>query len=109
MHGRVQQVNSICGEWCVDGEKLNVWINVSSLAIGILLEENRTILVNACWLCPVNNAAHINLRVGRYVKSQPSASVEGQEAVSADRFALCVPLAIRHSSREGQDSDQGKE
>ena len=26
-----------------------------------------------------------------------------------DGFAMCIPLDIRHSNREGQDSDQGSE
>lgn len=45
----------------MDGEKVNICVNASSLVIGILLKEVRTILGDACWLHPMNNATHINL------------------------------------------------
>lgn len=49
------------GDWCVNGWEINVWVDVSSLAIGVALERHRTVLEDACWLQPENNAQHINL------------------------------------------------
>ena len=42
------------GEWCINGEEMNVWIDASSLALEVLLED-------VCWLRPANDAQHINL------------------------------------------------
>ena len=40
---------------------MNVWVDASSLAIGVLLEKNGAVIEDACWLRPMNDAAHINL------------------------------------------------
>ena len=57
----MQQDNLTHGDWCVDGLELNVWVDASSLAIGVALERHDTVLEDACWLRPENNAQHINL------------------------------------------------
>ena len=49
------------GDWCVDRRELNVWVDDSSLAIGVALERHETVLEDACWLRPENDAQHINL------------------------------------------------
>ena len=49
------------GDWCVDGRELSVWVDVSSLAIGIALERHKIVLEDACWLQLENNTQHINL------------------------------------------------
>ena len=49
------------GDWCVDGRELNVWVDASSFAIGVALERHKTVLEDACWLRPENDAQHINL------------------------------------------------
>lgn len=41
---RVQQNDPTYGDWCADGEKVNLWVDTSSLVIGVLLEEDRNIL-----------------------------------------------------------------
>ena len=46
------------GDWCVDGRELNVWVDASSLAIGVALERHETVLENTCWLRPENDAQH---------------------------------------------------
>ena len=45
----------------VQGKEINVWVDASSLLIRVLLKKNRAVVKDACWLRPVNNAAHINL------------------------------------------------
>ena len=58
---RVKQDDPAKGDWCVQGDELNVWVDASSLAIGVLLEKDGAAVVDACWLRPTNDAAHINL------------------------------------------------
>ena len=58
---RVKQDDPAKGDWCVQGDKLNVWVDASSLAIGVLLEKDGAAVEDACWLRPTNDAAHINL------------------------------------------------
>ena len=57
----VRQDDSAHRNWCVDGRELNVWIDARSLAIGVALERHETVLEEACWLQPENDAKHINL------------------------------------------------
>lgn len=38
-----------------------MWVDASSLAIGALLEMNGSVIEDACWLRPLDDAAHINL------------------------------------------------
>ena len=58
---RVKQDDPVKGDWCVQGDELNVWVDASSLAIGVLLEKDGAAVEDACWLRPMNDAAHINL------------------------------------------------
>ena len=44
------------GDGCVDRPELNVWVDASSLAIGEALERHETVLEDACWLRPENDA-----------------------------------------------------
>ena len=45
----------------MDCKEITVWVDVSSVATGVELEMNRTVIEDACWLRPINNAQHINL------------------------------------------------
>lgn len=56
---RVRQDNPTHREWCADRKKLNTWVDMSSLAVSLLQEEDRTILEHAYWLHPINNAVHM--------------------------------------------------
>ena len=38
-----------------------MWVNASSLMIGVVLERHETVLEYACWLQPENGAQYINL------------------------------------------------
>ena len=49
------------GDWCIGGQELNVWVDASSLVIGVALERHDAVLEDACWLWPENDAQHINL------------------------------------------------
>ena len=57
----VQQDDPACGDWCVDSKEMNIWVNASSVAIGVALEWRERVLEDACWLRPEDNAQHINL------------------------------------------------
>ena len=45
---------------CIRHE-LNACVDTSSLATGVVLEQFSTVLEDACWLRPKNDAQHINL------------------------------------------------
>ena len=59
--GSVQQNDPACGDWCLDSQELNVGVDASSLVIRVALEKHETLLEDACWLRPENDAQHINL------------------------------------------------
>ena len=58
---RVCRSDPAWGEWHVSGHELNAWVDMSSLVTGVVLERFGTVLEDACWLCPKNDAQHINL------------------------------------------------
>ena len=45
----------------MDGKEITVWVDASCIATGVALETNGTVIENACWLHPTNDAQHINL------------------------------------------------
>ena len=57
----VQRDDPAHGDWCAEGQELIVWVDASSLVIGVALERHEPVLEDACWLCPENDAQHINL------------------------------------------------
>uniref|UniRef100_A0A5S6QBE8 RNase H type-1 domain-containing protein n=1 Tax=Trichuris muris TaxID=70415 RepID=A0A5S6QBE8_TRIMR len=48
------------GKWAVSGNKAKVWVDASTLAIGIAVEVNGAIIEDASWLRP-DDCHHINL------------------------------------------------
>ena len=40
---------------------MKVWVDASSMAMGVALVVNGSIIEYACWWCPINYARHINL------------------------------------------------
>ena len=45
----------------MDGKEITVWVDASSVATRVALETNETVIEDAYWLCPINDAQHINL------------------------------------------------
>ena len=58
---RVHQNDPVRGEWCVDAKELNVWVDASSLATGVVLTTDGSAVEDACWLRPAGDTQHINL------------------------------------------------
>ena len=58
---RVQEADPVGGNWCMDGKEITVWVDASSVATGVALETNGTVIEDACWLHPTNDAQNINL------------------------------------------------
>ena len=58
---RVEEADHVEGNWCTDGKEIKVWVDASSVATGMALETNGMVIEDACWLCPINDAQHINL------------------------------------------------
>ena len=50
------------GDWLVDFEaSINVWVDASSIAVGVVLEVSGSVIEDAAWLRPSNDSVHINL------------------------------------------------
>ena len=58
---RVREADPVGGNWCTDGKEITVWVDASSIATGMALETNGTVIVDACCLRPINDAQHLNL------------------------------------------------
>ena len=46
----VQRDDPAYGDWCAERQELNVWVDASSLVIGVALERHEAVLEDACWL-----------------------------------------------------------
>lgn len=57
----MQQKDSAQSDWCINGSKINVWVDASFVVKGVVLENNGTMLEDACWPWPTNDAQCINL------------------------------------------------
>ena len=57
---RVREADPVGGNWCMDSKEITVWVDVSSVATGVALETNMTVIEDACWLRPINDAQHID-------------------------------------------------
>ena len=44
----------------MDSKEITVWVDASSVATGVKWETNGTVIEDACWLHPTNNAQYIN-------------------------------------------------
>ena len=58
---RVTPGEPVRGNWCVDGNEFTVWVDASSLALGVALAVDEFIAKDACWLRPENDSRRINL------------------------------------------------
>ena len=58
---RVRLKDPVRGKWCVDGPKLDVRVDASSLATGVSLEHDETVVEDASWLRKERDTQHINL------------------------------------------------
>ena len=58
---RVTHNDPVRGYWCVDGNEFTVWVDASSLALGVALVVDEFIIEDACWPRPENDSRHINL------------------------------------------------
>ena len=58
---RSSQTDPACGDWCANGQEVTVWVDASSLATGVAIEYDGTIIENTSWLRAVHVDKHINL------------------------------------------------
>ena len=58
---RVMQDDPVQGDWCINENELTVWVDASSMAMGVTLEVNGSIIEDTCWLQPENDTWHISL------------------------------------------------
>ena len=58
---RVTHDDPVRGNWFVDGNKFMVWVDASSLTLGVARAVDEFIVKDTCWLRPENDSRHINL------------------------------------------------
>ena len=58
---QMAQKDLVQGDWSIDGRKVTVWIDVSSLATGVVVESGESLIEDAYWLQPASEDKHINL------------------------------------------------
>ena len=58
---RVKQNDPAKGRWDVVGEEATVWVDASSLALGIVIEVEGHVLEDASWLRSEDSSSHINM------------------------------------------------
>ena len=58
---RVKQNDPAKGRWDVVGEEATVWVDVSSLALGIVIEVDGHVVEDASWLRSEDSSSHINM------------------------------------------------
>ena len=58
---RAHQKDPVWGKWCVDGPKLDVWVDASSLATVMSLEHDGAVVEDASRLRKERDMQHINL------------------------------------------------
>ena len=58
---RVKQNDPANGRWDVVGEEATVWVDASSLALGIAIEVDGHVVEDASWLRSEDSSSHINM------------------------------------------------
>ena len=58
---RVKQDDPAKGHWNVVGEEATVWVDASSLALGVAIEVNGQVVEDASWLRSEDASFHINM------------------------------------------------
>ena len=57
---RVCESDPVREDWCIDVDEM-VRVDTGFVATGVALGVNGSIIEDACWLHPINDARHINL------------------------------------------------
>ena len=58
---RVERNDPGKGRWCVVGEEATVWVDASSLALGIVIEVDGNVVEDSSWLRSEDSSSHINM------------------------------------------------
>ena len=98
---RVCRSDPARGMWHVPGYELNAWVDVGSLTTGVVLERIGTVLEDACWLCPKNDAQHINLAELDATLKGLNLALQWQAKVVHLHTDSFLPLVERHSNWKG--------
>ena len=103
---RVKKNDPTRGDWCMQGKEMNAWVDASSQMIEILWEKNGAIIKDACWLRPMNDAAHINLEeVDAVLKGINLVLQWGVKVLHVRTDSLSVPLGAGHFVRQSQSAN----
>ncbi len=58
---RVREADPVVEDWCVDGNEMKDWVDALSMATGVALGVNESIVEDHCWLRPINHPRQIYL------------------------------------------------
>ena len=58
---RVKQNHPAKGRWDVVGGEATVWVDASSLALGIVIEVDGHVVEDASWLRSLDSSSHTNM------------------------------------------------
>ena len=87
-------------------EEMNVWVSASSLALGFMLERDRAVLEDACWLQPTNDAQHIYLAELDTMASTSHYNSR-QRLCTCTPTPLCLPLGVQYTDWKSKNMHQG--
>ena len=106
----MKQSDPLQGQWCVSRQDVNVWVNASSLAIGVFLERDDVAVEDHCWLRLIDDAQN-------YQRGWTWCSTErhqfgfadaDQGYASENRLNERVSLVIGHTNGEGPCTHKGR-
>ena len=96
---RKQWPDPFGGDWCVDVNKMKVWVDASSVATEVALGVNGSIVEDACWLHSINDARHINLaKLDAVIKG---VNLTLTSVACSHRFSMHASVGVYHPNREG--------
>ena len=105
---KVTQSNPSQDLWRATGQDINVWVDASSLATGMLLEHDDVIFKDACWLQPANSAQNINLnKLDVALKGINLALQWKCSDALKNRLSKRVSLAGGHAHQKDQNIHKG--
>ena len=105
---RVCEADPVGGNLCIDGHKMKIWIDASSLVTGVVLEVNDNVIEDAFWFRPTGDTKHQFGRAqcdDKGYKLGPS--MAGITNTSHHGLHMHSPLDLRHLNQSGTHKHKG--
>ena len=98
---RVKQNDPAKGRWDIVGEGATVWVDTSSLALGIVIELDGHVVEDASWLRSEDSSSHINMaELGAVIKGVNAALAWKLKTLHVRTYSLTVYHWILNALRE---------